>query len=875
MITTFRHSLLTLTTLALFIAANIAGAAPLSVRVDTSPGAPRIVVNGKPVRARIFYGQPASGTIAIGPTAKQVSFEFEPQETELKTATMHFRFGQAPGEIMLDDIHVVDLTTGKDALPLTAFEGGDTDFTRDWNYWPPIPQNTVGTIKVEPGVGANGTAGLRVKIVSPPNGQWPDFHFYHNANLALTAGHRYQVTLWVKSTAARNMIVAFYRPGASYVYLGGPPGHYESQVKLAAKAGVDFVSLSINMPWPGPDEQLSWAGVDSIIDLTLRANPHALIIPRVPIYAPDWWKKAHPNELMRWENGDHGGWAAVSSELFQREGGERLKQFVEHVEAKYGEHLAGYHPVGQNTGEWFYADSWDRPLNGYAPCDAIAFRKWLRTRYADVSALRTAWGDTSVDFDTAEVPTVAARHAAPDGIFRDPVAERPIIDFVQFQQDSMSASVCDYAHIVRSATKGRKLVLFFYGYVFEFSAISTGAGSSGHYGIRRVIDCPDIDIMCSPISYFDRGPGESAPSMTTAESVILGKKMWLNEDDTRTFLTMEENFPGAEHKVNTVEETNAELTRNVAQEAMRNFATWWMDLGATGWFDSPGLWARMALLNKVDQPMLAKPTPYHPEVAVVIDPRSMLRLADGGNQVGSPGVYEARAALGRMGAPYGQYLLDDVASGKVHAKLYVFLNAWYLDAKTRAALLKATHGAVCIWGYAPGYFDDYKKSLDAMHELTGFTFGLSTAAQAYATPTTEWAPIGPAFGVKGPLRPLFAVTDAKTNEKLAAYPNAETAVALRNFNGGSSIFVGAPGYTRDLLCFAASLAKVHLYTDKACNVYANGPFLALHASQDGPLNIDTGFKGPVTDVLTGKKIGMGPKFTLTMKRAQTIILKIK
>jgi hypothetical protein len=135
------------------------------------------------------------------------------------------------------------------------------------------------------------------------------------------------------------------------------------------------------------------------------------------------------------------------------------------------------------------------------------------------------------------------------------------------------------------------VVVFFSGYLFKFSAASTGPSVSGHYALRRLLDSPDIDVLCSPISYFDRGLGQSAPAMTAAESVALAGKMWLFEDDTRTYLGSG-NFPGAFDAVNTLEDTNKELIRNVGQEAVRNFATWWMDLGATGWFNDPRMWAQ-------------------------------------------------------------------------------------------------------------------------------------------------------------------------------------------------------------------------------------------------------------------------------------------
>jgi len=54
--------------------------------------------------------------------------------------------------------------------------------------------------------------------------------------------------------------------------------------------------------------------------------------------------------------------------------------------------------------------------------------------------------------------------------------------------------------------------------------------------------------------------------MTAAESIALAGKMWLYEDDTRTWLA---NDPIAH--VDTIEATKYELLRNTAQCALRNF----------------------------------------------------------------------------------------------------------------------------------------------------------------------------------------------------------------------------------------------------------------------------------------------------------------
>ncbi len=328
--------------------------------------------------------------------------------------------------------------------------------------------------------------------------------------------------------------------------------------------------------------------------------------------------------------------------------------------------------------------------------------------------------------------------------------------------------------------------------------------------------------------------------------------------------------------VDTLEKTNQELLRNTGQCALRNFGTWWMDLGATGWFDDPRMWAKMARLAALDEPLLKHPRPFRPEVAAVIDEKAMMRVAAGGPAVTLPGVYQVRRPLGRMGTPYGQYLQDDVIAGKVKAKMYVFLTAWCLAPAERGQLLTATRGSARIWCYAPGYQEDHRTSLEAMQQLTGFQFKNVTPAKAIAKPTAAGQRLGlhEAFGTDGPVKPLFAATDATAEETLATYPDGSAAVALRRTADGISLFVGAPGFTSELLRLAARKAGVHLFTQRDCNVYANGPYLVLHASQDGPLEIDAGIPGPIRDLLGNQAVGQGPRITLSMKKGDTRVFVV-
>lgn len=844
------------------------------VRVDASSGVPMILVDGKPVRARMFWGNQGTRPLTIGPQAQLVDFEFTPTYDEPAKATMHLRFDKKAGDVYLDDIRVVEIATGREVIPRCDFEHGPQSFRRDWTFWPTGLQNTVAKVQVESGCGREGSAGLHVKLTNPAGGQWPDFHIYHHANLALRKGQRYRVTFWIRTTSTRDLLVAFYRPGDAFLMLGGLPSLFTSQIKMACDAGAEFISFPVQLPWPRPGEPVDWSVAEAQCQTVLDAHPKALLLPRVSMNPPTWWREAHPDEVMVWDQGPqaHTG-AVVASPIYRRDAAERLAALVTHLEKQFGDRMAGYHPCGQNTGEWFYQETWGPALNGYAPADRRAWREWLKERYGDDGALRAAWNDPQVTLATAEVPSPAARRAAPAGIFRDAATQRPVIDFAEFQQQMMADCVCHFARAVRQASEGKKLVVFFYGYVFEFGAVSTGPATSGHYALRRVLECPDVDILCSPISYWDRGLGHSAPAMTAAESVALAGKMWLYEDDTATYLSSG-NAPGWQDKVATLEDTNKQLVRNTAQCAVRNFGTWWMDLRQTGWFNDPGMWAEMKRLEALDQPLLAQPRPFRPEVAAVIDETSMNRVAFGGPAATRPGVYEVRRPLGRMGTPYGQYLLDDVAAGRVSAKMYVLLTAWALSPQQREQLLANTRGSLRVWCYAPGYYDGNQTSLAAMQQLTGFELKKVTGVNAQAEPTETGKTLGLAtgFGVTKPIQPLFAAADATAEETLATYPDGSAAIALRKTAEGWSLFVGPPGLTSDLLRLAARRAGVHLFTEADCNTYANGPYLVLHASQDGPVEINTGKPGPIRDVLNGKLLGQGPRLALMLKKGDTWVL---
>lgn len=641
-----------------------------------------------------------------------------------------------------------------------------------------------------------------------------------------------------------------------------------SIIRRAAQAGVHIVSFVVHLfPWTPPGETPNYRPFEEQIDAILKENPRALLLPRFGLtYVPDWWAKANPDEMMLYDNGER-GYVSMASEKWRAEAGDILRQLVNHLESRYGEHILGYHPCGQNTGEWFYDRVWEGLLPGFEKPMGDAFRRYLRNR-------------------NATLPTAEERKAKGKGVFLHPVTQKRLIQFWRFQQEAMVEPLEEFARIIKEETDGRKLVVLFYGYTFELSALPGGPAVSGHLALERLLKCPHVDVLCSPISYFDRQAGGAGGFMVPVDSVQLHGKLWLNEDDTRTYLSKpEDNYGRAE----TLKDTLAVHQRNFAHIATRGAACWWMDLMGAGWLDGAEIWDNLAKLVKIYEDILPDRKPYQPEIAVVVDEASLCHLSYG-NAVTFPLLSQMRYELYRIGAPLGFYLLSDVCSGKVeHARMYLVLNAFApTEAQRRTLKELIRKGKMVVWFYAPGYVRNNSASAEHITDLTGIRVvekeqipsGIAyTGAAIMASRAGVSLDRREEFGVREPYSPGFVVQDASAHTLATFLATGEVAVAIKRVERGWSVYFGtlrAGGY---LLRALAKKAGVHLYQSYREPVVSMGNgLLALHGTQQSELEAYLFLPEPATvhDAVRGEVLKQRTcSLSLRIDKGETRLLRLQ
>lgn len=625
--------------------------------------------------------------------------------------------------------------------------------------------------------------------------------------------------------------------------------------RRAAAAGIHTYAFDVGSgtEWIKPDFDFSTVKVR--FGRILEVDPEARFHLRchLEVGADDWWSKLYPKELELHSNGKRYT-QSFASRIWREQANGFLRAYIQQLsETGLLDRVVAFQVGAGHTGEWVKGETSMYDVCGdYSEPMRRHFRAWLRLRYRDdLVSLRKAWHAPAVTFESAEVPGAQDQLNARRYIFRDPLLEGRTIDYFRCLAESSADAVIDFCRTVKQATGGKKLAGAFYGYLLDLawnggffaeradSEYST-CQRSGHLGLRMVLNSPHVDFLVSPYSYGYRGIGGDGPSMIPTESARAHGKLVLIEDDTRTHIGTDMNYARAA----TLAESVAILRRNFAGAMTRGQGMWWLSSTVDA-AREPAFATLLRDFERLGKRLLSTDRTPASDVAVLVDDESFFYESSLHN-FDVPGIFQQRLwGLAHMGAPVDTFLLQDLVDGRLRPyKLYVFLNAFRLDAARRAALARNLRrdGRVALWIYAPGYVKD-DLSVDHMTELTGFKYAMGERSWGpmmhvsnYTHPLTKGLSQDLSWGTNSKLAPLFYVDDPDATilgQVVYSQGNCRPGMAVRSFPDWTSIYVAAPNLPAALLRNIARFAGAHIYSNEGDIIYASRELLGVHTVSGG------------------------------------------
>lgn len=635
---------------------------------------------------------------------------------------------------------------------------------------------------------------------------------------------------------------------------------------------------------PGDPEKSELDGVEETVRRIrqIRRNcPHAYVIIRLMVSPSADWIAEHPEECVRFSDGspEHCICTTVDrrrkvdmysmcSEKWWAWADAQIEDFYRELSKHPGfEHVIGTFLCSGGTCEWYYPLIFRRPKGRTTGDFSEPFRRqyerFLREKYGTVEALRRAWNRPDATFEKPVIPAFEdfAYIGDPDGTtygdFLDADRRAWTADFFLALHDGTARAIVHFAETLKRV-QPKLLVGAFYGSYAQTTMHDGGTAT----GLLRILDSPAVDFLAAPGGYNNREPGGLVIGREMQDAYLLRGKIFISEDDDRTFLTWRSKAVKPEDDPVTgsgPEGTFNMLKRDFGRNICELTRGWWFDMGTRqrGFFYDDrritDLWRRQ---QEIAKEAYALGNVKANDIAIVVDAESTQYTS----ALVSRDVLDfwRMTDLHRIGAPVDYHFSADLLHPAMRDyKLYVMMNAYALDPKRRAAVYEkaARNGATVLWMYAPGLIDmTAEKKLDVAHiaETTGMgvrrleglrspavtvgdrTYGL-TGSEIHNADEIHCVEFGTKTICKPQekLNPAFAIDDPKA-EVIGRYAEGgEVAIAAVTTNGVRSVYATPATLNREILAKIAREAGCHIYADDGDVLYANENYVVLHASRAG------------------------------------------
>lgn len=725
----------------------------------------------------------------------------------------------------------------------------------------------------------------------------------------------------------------------TYINPDAPPAFFQlgkdicgdvarEEVGMAAAAGLHQYIVSIPAPWEGAADL---AGILATIQCVVSADPMAALVLRVDLNPPEAWLNAHPEERVL-AGGKAQSYASTASGAWLNAAKESLQTLTTGIRSgTMAKRVAGYVLSAMEDGRWLQ--------NGFdqSPAGVRGFQAWLRNRYVDEGALRSAWKNDQVRFDSVSVPEKSGGDHAAEVFYPLPEAQS-VVDFLRYQSESAADAIGALAGALRECTKPETLILAPYGFSLELLNNDTG-----HFALGNLLES-DVDGFISPVSYVERGLGGAGGMMGPINSAQYHGREWYIVDDTRTGIRRDP-ATGAVGRLKGIhpEDVYNVQRRNFALAMIHNLGIVWSDPESDGWLHDEEQWSKLGEMYKIYyqrlhveevSPPLPEPeaVPEAPQAESENTPpaESAADVATGPEEGAVPPIEESakpvlpdlppppdyatgmmvvvdegsrfyqqydaplnevllqkgRDAALRAGVPTQFSLLQDLLDDRTPpAPVYLFLNAFHLTQSERMRLHeRLAHDQACaIWAYAPGYIDRDASvdNITATTKIQAKAFDGPAQTGSIFALAGRWLDEGEAFGTATELAPLFYIDDNDT-DVLAKYQTSNrTSVAMRSLDTGwTSVFLADPNITPKLLRELLRILEQHVYFHESGREFLDvahigGGLLSVHAKGTGDRTVVLERYSDVQDLFDASA-GWPQKdnFVLPMKTGDTRLLKL-
>lgn len=551
-------------------------------------------------------------------------------------------------------------------------------------------------------------------------------------------------------------IAEFIHSGVTTFHLRVPSGS-----RIGAEDFYDSAFWTDDDTFPESDTEHRWA-LDRQADFILERCPDARFFIKFMTAPPASFAAKHPDQMQTDEDGRTYRQPSFCSEPYLRQLQRYLGVMIEFCEERHwAGHLIGY--LGMPIGEGIMPLNIAGKMFDRSETNTRAFRRWLRNKYETSGALREAWDDPDVSFESAQVPRdadwIEKRDNARPTIQGAPLDEEamptncgePHLGLFHWTEECNAAPERDYCRFMRAGythwlrtiyrTADAKFAEIGVRRVFGIDALKQpqigwqiqssfdgiGDGQSfphmflltGSWDMGEVLDDEAVRAVWNPADYYARSPGFAYESEGVTDSMALRGKIAFVENDARTYVGAGIRDQGA---FRTPREVRAGLRRNAAMTLSRGLSAYWCNVGSA-YFHDPEIQDEIHRLTAVLDRLQRRP---HREtrnaIAFVVDDTGPLYEDFTSGYQTLALIIQRIRGLAHCGVPYRIYLLSDLAREEMpRYHTWLFPNLFRVTARTRALLEKKVlrDGNLAIFGPATGITDGRHLSPAGATDLLG------------------------------------------------------------------------------------------------------------------------------------------------------------